>query len=118
MKPPNSIQHRLSAGKAAVCLVMLAIWAGTVAVCAVPHFHSMLHQDAKSPGHHCVVSQVQAGSVWAGAGATVEAQRPCDGLTWIWNYEPRSLFRNEIRLCPTRGPPPAYAEGSAMFRRF
>ena len=45
---------------------MFVLWIGTVLLGSSPELHRLLHSDANSPNHHCVVTQVKEHSVLSG----------------------------------------------------
>src|SRR3954447_14712766 len=38
---------------------LLLLWVATVALASSPHLHLLVHSDAQSPTHHCLVTQLQ-----------------------------------------------------------
>jgi hypothetical protein len=40
-------------------MAMLALWLGVCALDVSPRLHLLLHRDAQSPGHACLVTQLQ-----------------------------------------------------------
>ena len=98
-------KHRRNAGRFAAVAVMLSLWAALSALELSPELHRLLHRDAQSPVHNCLVTQFQhhlllSGFVAAVAPAPPRASRPslecCD-------LEFRPAL--DYRLPPNRAPP-------------
>jgi hypothetical protein len=43
---------------------MLCLWVFTMAMAIWPEFHELFHADAKSPEHHCAVTDVLHGKLF------------------------------------------------------
>jgi hypothetical protein len=86
---------------------MLLLWLGTLALAVSPELHQLLHKDAKSSTHNCVVTQLSGGLVSAGS-APITAPLPpvsCAGLAAP--VESQDFLSFEHRLSPSRAPPSA-----------
>jgi len=84
---------------------MLALWLCTFALTLSPQLHRWLHEDADSPTHACLVTQVRQHSLLAGfvpvvAPAPVLAQPAPLPLS-----EVQILPTGDYRLSPSRAPP-------------
>src|SRR5215813_5936541 len=99
-------QRRRTAPRAAACL-MLFLWFGTLAVTISPTLHQLLHSDAQSANHICLVTQVKQQALLAGL-APVIAPAPAFSPTQV-ETTADSLFPRRIdrRLAPGRAPPAA-----------
>jgi hypothetical protein len=88
-----------------VAFVLLPLWLVTFAISASPQLHLLLHSDASSPSHNCVVTQLQQHSVLGGSepiGIPVPALAVCSGPGFSSVI---SLASIDLRLSPGRAPP-------------
>ena len=91
-------------GKLAVGL-MFALWLATLAAAACPQLHRLLHHDAQSATHSCLVTQVQQHLLATGFAAIVAPAPPVAGLGPIRFAEFLFLPTCDYRLSPSRAPP-------------
>jgi len=85
--------------------VMLALWLATLVVAACPQIHQLLHHDAQSATHSCLVTQVQQHLLTAGFATAVIPTPPPTGLGLIFFAESQFLPTCDCRLSPSRAPP-------------
>jgi hypothetical protein len=98
-------QLRTGFGRLAAAVILLLLWFFTFAAAASPQLHHFIHSDAQTPGHHCVVTQIQQQSILdtcVAMSAVIVPQlavplSPCAFVEFVssWDY----------RLKPGRGPP-------------
>jgi hypothetical protein len=55
-------------GKLAALWLMLFLWLGTFAITISPQLHSLLHADARSANHTCLITHLSKGALVLGAG--------------------------------------------------
>src|SRR5216683_191494 len=67
--------RRLRVGRVLVATLMAGLLLGTLAMSAAPQLHRLLHQDANTLNHHCLVTQLNEHPVLVGC-ATVLAPPP------------------------------------------
>ena len=89
----------------AAAFLMLALWLSLGAVVVSPKLHRLVHKDAQTSTHNCVVTQLQQHSVTGGL-APVLAPVLSDG----WTLQPASpelqvAVSSDHRLSPSRAPP-------------
>jgi len=84
---------------------MLLLWLVTFALAALPQLHSLLHKDAQTLNHNCLITQLQQHSLLSLATVAVApAPPPLDlSLSHSCNFE--FLPTGEHRLAPSRAPP-------------
>ena len=88
-----------------VAWLMLLVWLGIFALTTSPQLHQLLHRDAKSSTHQCVVTQVQQQLLVAGL-VTFLAPLPAPSfpaLSRRVDSPPLSSF--DYRVSLSRGPP-------------
>ena len=85
--------------------LMLWLWLATSALAASDNLHCLLHQDAHSVSHHCLVTHLQQHSLLLGGGQTVVlADAPL--IVEPYRYEIVPLLPvHDYRLAPSRAPP-------------
>jgi len=84
---------------------MFVLWIGTVLLGSSPELHRLLHSDANSPNHHCVVTQVKEHSVLSGIAIVTVPVAPTATLTAIPRSEFQFVSTSDYRLSPSRAPP-------------
>jgi hypothetical protein len=52
-------KHRRNVSRRATVAVMISLWVALWALEVSPDLHRLLHEDAQSPGHTCLVTQFQ-----------------------------------------------------------
>jgi hypothetical protein len=100
-------QARQDPGGVAVVVLMLALWVGSVALTVSPQLHGLLHDDAHSATHSCLVTHLQQYTVLAGTGG-ITVSNPstdCSGIAAFADFP--LLSRIDYRLSPSRAPPSA-----------
>jgi len=89
----------------AAVLLLLSLWLGMWALGAFPELHRLLHSDAQSPGHNCLVTQLQHHSVLPVVAVTAA---PAPQAAWnVLDRHPDFLASAsfDYRLSPSRAPP-------------
>ncbi len=97
--------HRRRGGMSVVVGLMLLLWLGVFASAASPELHELLHSDAQSAAHHCLITQLQQHSVLDDfVPVAVPAAPPTEaGLVCATDQQLRPLC--DYRLSPSRAPP-------------
>ena len=102
----STISKRLRvAGRITAIAVMLLAWLAVCAIEVSPELHSVLHKDAQSPAHTCLVTQLQKHSINSGF---VPAVTPAPSVEWnlLAILGEVQLFASfDYRLSPSRAPP-------------
>ena len=107
-------RHRRDVGKVAVTYSMLLLWLGTFALAVSPQLHRLLHHDAQSLNHHCLITQIKQQSLTAGAPAALAPVLPPAGLDWVCCPKSQFLATFDFRICFSRGPPAAFSSDSVV----
>src|SRR5207247_10870896 len=94
--------------KLVVTCSMLFLWLATFALAVSPQLHRLLHQDAQSLNHHCLITQIKQHSLIAGAPAALAPVPPPAGLDSICCPESQFVATFDFRICFSRGPPSAF----------
>jgi hypothetical protein len=86
---------------------LLLLWIGVQVLAAAPRLHHVLHADAASPGHECVLTGVAAGFIEAPA----SSEGPLRIVEWgsaprVWSTEQQPAPRLLTKPCCPRPPPP------------
>jgi hypothetical protein len=105
VKPQATSKCPRRGSRVAAVLLMFLLWLGLWALGAFPELHHFLHQDANSPAHNCLVTQLQHHSVPPGLASTLAPVPPTD---WkVVGHQPDFQFCSPIdyRLAPSRAPP-------------
>jgi hypothetical protein len=85
--------------------VMLVLWLGTFSLVVFPQLHRWLHEDAGSPNHTCLVSQLRHNPSLVGLAAPV-APAPVVAYAAalpLPNFQVIPI--GDYRLTPSRAPP-------------
>jgi hypothetical protein len=99
----TSKQHRKSIVAAA--FLMLVLWLGTFALTALPELHILLHKDAQTLDHNCLITQLQQHSFTA-TGVTLVVQPIClNHFAPACAAEFQFLPTGDYLLLPGRAPP-------------
>ena len=101
---PSKQQRRGIAGSAVVCL-MLLLWLATAALAAIPQLHLLVHENAKTPEHNCLVSQLNDRPLLAGFTVVVAPVPPSVSFWLISSPDSEYHFTSDHRLPPGRAPP-------------
>jgi len=85
---------------------MLALWLITFALTVSPRFHRWLHEDADSPTHTCVITQIQQQQPLLAGFAAVVAPVPLPVQpAYVPLADIQFVPRGDYRLSPSRAPP-------------
>jgi len=97
----------LRAGRLAVAVVALLVWTLVCALEVSPQLHHFLHNDAQSPAHSCLLTQLQHHGVEPGCSPAFLASVPTE-WNWVLAHEPFFVPASfEYRLSHSRAPPVA-----------
>jgi hypothetical protein len=99
-----SKHQRNSLGFAAVA-VMFSLWVMMWVLELSPDLHRFLHNDAQSPVHHCLVTQLQHNLVASGFLTAVAPTPPQVSHASFGSGECQIRFSYDYRLTPSRAPP-------------
>jgi hypothetical protein len=88
-------------GAGLFCLIVFLL---VQIMAAVPAFHAWAHQDARDPGHECVVTLLLHGQVHSPA-TEVEVTKPWPLLLSPAPARHVDFVSADVRLLPNRGPP-------------
>jgi hypothetical protein len=85
--------------------LMIVLWLGTFALSASPQLHFLLHQDANSPQHQCLITQIQQQLFVSGL-AAISVPAPSSVFSRVSSWV-RSEFvpSFDFRVALSRGPP-------------
>jgi hypothetical protein len=87
---------------------MFALWLGTFLLASSPALHQLLHADAQSSSHHCVVTQVREHSILSIGTEAVIPQAPTSEITSSVPEQVQFNFAPDRRLSPSRAPPSGF----------
>jgi hypothetical protein len=91
----------------AAVAVMVSLWVAIWALEISPDLHKLLHEDAQSPGHTCLVTQIQHHLLASGFVAAATPPLPvvlsAPVLCGVFQFLPSY----DYRLTPSRAPPAA-----------
>jgi len=91
---------------------MFVLWIGTFLLGSSPELHRLLHSDANSPNHHCVVTQVREHSFLSGISIVAAPAPPAFTLSSIRGSEFQIVSSSDYRLSPSRAPPVAFSSAT------
>src|SRR5258708_2093058 len=103
--PQSTRQPRV--GRVLVATLMAGLLLGTLALSAAPQLHRLLHQDANTLNHHCLVTQLNEHAVLVGCAAILAPAPPPISHPFISSPDFQSLPTSDHRLTPSRGSPSA-----------
>ena len=104
----STISKRLGVGcRFAANAVTLLAWLGVCTVEVSPKLHSLLHRDAQSPSHNCLVTQLQKHLVDSGFVPAVTPVPSFEGNSLAIFGEVQVFAFFDYRLSSSRAPPPA-----------
>jgi hypothetical protein len=89
----------------ALAALMLILWLTTFALTASPQLHHLLHHDAQSLNHHCLITQIKQHQLlvdFAKALAPTQLLADLGAVGWA---EFQFLSDCDYRLSPSRAPP-------------
>ena len=104
MKVWTTSKHKHIGGTLAAGL-MLALWLVTFTLAVCPQFHKLLHHDAQSAAHSCLVTQIQQHLLTTGFMAVAVPAPPETSVGSICFAEFQYLPSCDYRLSPSRAPP-------------
>lgn len=107
----NALRKFLLSGEAPsrrfIALVCLALFLALELFASVPALHRLVHSDADSSGHHCVITLVRQGNV-STADTTPVIVVFVAALLFILPALQSEVFTSfDYRLSPSRAPPAA-----------
>jgi hypothetical protein len=100
-------KHRRNGSRVAAVAVMISLWAALWALEVSPDLHRLLHEDAQSPDHHCLVTQIQHHLLLSGFAAATTPPLPVVSNAPLTCGDFQFLASYDYRLTPSRAPPTA-----------
>jgi len=98
-------RHQRKAGKYAAAGLMFVLWTWTFLLASSSELHRLLHSDAQSQNHHCVVTQVKEHAILSGISIVEVPVFPMVVLAQVPRHEFQFLSSSYYRLSPSRAPP-------------
>src|SRR3989442_1174826 len=92
-------------GRVLVATLMAGLLLGTLALSAAPQLHRLLHQDANTLNHHCLVTKLNEHPVLVGCATVLAPAPPPISHPPICSAAFQYLPTSDHRLTPSRGPP-------------
>ena len=89
----------------AAVVAMLSLWIALWAIGVSPDLHRLLHEDAQSPGHTCLVTQFQHHLLLSGFVAAATPAVPEVSSARLGCGHLQLLSCPDYRLTPSRAPP-------------
>ncbi len=89
----------------AAVAVMISLWVAMWALEVSPDLHRLLHKDAQSPGHACLVTQFQHHLLLSGFVAAALPPLPVVSSAPLASRDFQFLPAYDYRLTPSRAPP-------------
>jgi hypothetical protein len=86
---------------------MLFLWLATFAAAVSPQIHRLVHPDAASATHFCLLTQVRHGSMALGVLPVVAPAPPALQMWVVRCPDAPVLSSFDYRLSPSRAPPTA-----------
>jgi len=84
---------------------MFSLWVAMWALEVSPDLHRLLHEDAQSPNHTCLVTQFQHHLLLSGFVADATPPLPVASIAPLSAGDFRFLSAYDYRLPPSRAPP-------------
>jgi len=84
---------------------MLVLWLGTFLLASSHELHRLLHPDAQSSSHHCVVTQVREHSILAVVPVAAIPQAPAAEIASLLPEQIPFVATSDYRVSPSRAPP-------------
>ena len=85
--------------------MVIFLWAAVCALEVSPDLHALLHKDAQSPDHHCLVTQLQHHALLSGFVAAVAPVPPERSDAPARCADAQFRLSCDYRLTPSRAPP-------------
>ena len=99
---------RRKGGQLAAASVMMFLWIALYALEVSPGLHRLLHEDAQSPAHNCLITQFQHHLVLSVFAATAMPALPELSMALPGGVADLQLHPSyDYRLSPSRAPPVA-----------
>ena len=100
-------KRQRNGSRLAAVTVMMSLWATLWALEVSPDLHRLLHEDAQSPGHTCLVTQIQQHLLATGFVAAATPPLPIFSYAPITCGDSQFLPSYDYRLTPSSAPPAA-----------
>ena len=100
-------KRQRNGSRLAAVTVMMSLWATLWALEVSPDLHRLLHEDAQSPGHTCLVTQFQHHLLLSGFVAAATPPLPVVSYAPLVCGDLQFLPSYDYRLTPSRAPPAA-----------
>jgi hypothetical protein len=98
-------KRQRNGSRLAAVAVMLSLWVALWALEVSPVLHRLLHEDAQSPGHTCLVTQFQHHLLLSGFVAAATPPLPVVSSAPLGGGDFQFLPAYDYRLTPSRAPP-------------
>jgi len=98
-------KRRRGSGKFAVVCLMLFLWLGTFALTVSPELHRLLHKDARSAHHQCLITQISQHSLLVTFAPVVAPAAPHAGMGPLCFAVTEFFPTIDYLLSPSRAPP-------------
>jgi hypothetical protein len=93
---------------------MFVLWLGTCAITASPQLHRLLHEDAQSPEHQCLITQLQHQPLLTGFVVILVPVPPVVDVQFVCSIDFQSLSTFDYRLSPSRAPPSDFSSPTVV----
>jgi len=98
-------KHWRNGSRHGAVALMISLWVALWALEVSPDLHRLLHEDAQSSDHHCLVTQFQHHLLLSGFIADVAPAPPAVPSAVIGCGYSRFYPSYDYRLTPSRAPP-------------
>ena len=115
MQLPAMAKHQ-SNGRLMAVFVMLLLWLGLSALDFSPALHCLLHKDAQSPSHNCLVTQLQHHLVLPGTVVVLALAAPAAWGVGAGVGDFHSLRAADYLVSDDRAPPSFHSSKAALIR--
>jgi hypothetical protein len=105
MKLLPSLWSRSMGARAFFLVLTLLAWVSALVLASSPRLHEQFHPGARTPNHHCFITDLQTGSLLAYGTAAIVVAFVCGAIAWINNLNAKPVFAPEFRISLSRGPP-------------
>src|SRR5437899_2988525 len=114
VQPALTTRAAMRPGRITTVALMLSLWLGTLALAASPQLHRLIHKDAQSLNHHCLITHLKQHSLLAASSTILAPTPPIVDVGSACSPDPQFLPTRDYRLSPSRAPPSASSSNTVV----
>ena len=114
VQPALTARAAMRLGRIPTVALMLSLWLGTLALAASPQLHRLLHKDAQSLNHQCLITHIKQHSLLAGSPTVLAPTPSAVDAGFARSADPQFFPTSHYRFSPSRAPPAVFSSKTVV----